>query len=230
MTLPRNDELLSAIRDLLGPGALPGASVGDKGYDLYEAFLFGLVVRAARRVFGPAAVWYETPGTGRTADVRRLRTSPGPLHNSDLHGYTHAVIEVGDGRRLEVHLGVYLAGASNVPHEADIAVIEEREAQRARSDRVDPRSKHALFAIEAKYYASALPISVGREYLGLYHDLTAKHRMLVSSTSAARVMTLLAARLPVGAFRPYVLPGGQVHEGAELEAWIATALRAYRNR
>jgi hypothetical protein len=225
-----NEELLDAIRELLGDNALPHASVEDKGYDLYEAFLFGLVVRAARRVFGDAAVWYETPGVGQTSDVRRLRTSPGAIHTSAQHGYTHAVIQVDPDRQLEVHLGIYVAGSSNVPHEADIAVIEAGEAERARSERVEPRSNQLLIAIEAKYYADNLPLSLGREYVGLHADLGAKDRMLVSSSSAPRVMTLLAARLRTGAFRPFVIPGETRDETDELEGWLATVFRTYRDR
>lgn len=228
--LPSNDELLASIRSLLGAGALPTANTNDQGYDLYEAFLLGLVVRAARRVFGASSVWYETAGVGITADVQRLRTSPGSIHTSAVHGYTHAIFDVGDGRRLEAHVGIYVSGSSNVPHEADVAVIEHAEAERARNDRVAPRSSQLQLAMEAKYYPGNLPISVGREYLGLYSDLGAKQRLLVSSTSAPRVMTLLAARLPTGAFRPYVLPGRGVDESAELEGWIATVLRTYRDR
>lgn len=228
--VPSTAELLRAIRAALGDGAVPAAGSSAKVYDLYEAFLLGLVVRAARRVFGAQAVWYETAGTGVTDDVRRLRTSPGPIYTSAVHGYSHAVLEVDSDRRLEAHVGIYVAGSSNVPHEVDVAVMEQAEANRARAERIDPRSSQLLVALEAKYYSNNLPISIGREYLGLYSDLGAKQRMLVSSTSAARVMTLLSARLPTGAFRPYVLPGRGVDETDELEGWLATVFRTYRDR
>lgn len=228
--LPSNNDLLRDIRELLGAGALPAAGSADKGYDLYEAFLLGLVVRAGRRVLGARSVWYETAGVGVTGDVQRLRTSPGPIYTSAPNKYTHAVFEVAPGRRLEAHVGIYISGSSNVPHEADVAVLEQAEADRARGDRVDPKSSQLLIAIEAKYYTGNLPLAIGREYLGLSADLSAKQKMLVSSTSAPRVMTLLSARLPIGAFRPGVLPGGGVDETHELEAWIATVLRNYRDR
>jgi hypothetical protein len=223
-----NRQLLDSIRQLLGSGALPQATVADKGYDLYEAFLLGLVVSAGRDVLGSQSVWYETAGIGRTADVRRLRTSPGAIHTSHLHGYTHAVMQIDANRRLEAHLGIYVSGRSNVPHEADIALLDGDEANRARLDNVEPKSNKLLVALEAKYYAGTLPLSLGREYVGLHADLGARQRMLVSSSSAVRVSTLLASRLKVGAFRPYVVAGTSP-EADELRYWLRTVIRQFRD-
>lgn len=78
------DEMLSRLRDEL-PRALPtalrtGGPSPTAGDDLYEAFLFALVLRAAR------AEGYSirfTDGAGRPATEFRLRRSPGHLYGSD---------------------------------------------------------------------------------------------------------------------------------------------------
>jgi hypothetical protein len=203
--------------------------VGDKAYDLYEAYLFSLVVKAAREIYGAASVRYEVPGVGAT-NVVRLRTSPGAIYTAGGPGYTHAVITVDPGRDLEVHLGIYVAGSSNVPHECDIAVLDAAEAARARAAAVAPKAAKLLLAIEAKYYAANLPLRLAREYLGLQGDLgNTAEKVLVSSSTAPRVMTLLSHRLKTGSFHANVVPGSSL-ERDDFASQVRTILRIHRDR
>jgi hypothetical protein len=204
-------------------------TVKDKGYDLYEAYLFALIVKAAREIYGATNVQYEIPGVGVTSTVR-LRTSPGSIYSPGSPGYTHAAISVDPGRDVEVHLGIYVAGSSNVPHECDLAVLDAAEASTARTAGIAPKAGKLLLAVEAKYYAANLPLRLAREYLGLHGDLgNVAERMLVSNSSAPRVMTLLAHRLKTGSFRANVIPGVSL-ERDDFSSHVRTVFRTHRDR
>jgi hypothetical protein len=58
-----------------------------------------------------------------------FRRSPGYI-NSRADKYTHAILDFQDQKiQLEVHLGIYTLGNSNVIHECDVAVIKREEAR-----------------------------------------------------------------------------------------------------
>jgi hypothetical protein len=193
-----NQELVTAIQNLLGAVQLPGLTAASKHYDLFEAFLFALMVDAARDVAGVHAVHFEKPAApGVATSIIDLRTAPGWMHNGPQ--YTHAVVDLGQ-REVEVHLGVYVAGRSKIPHEYDVCVVSRDEADRARNSGVAPRSSKVVLFLEAKHWAPNLRLPVAREFLGLCDDSGAALGSLVSNSSSPLVATLLAKRRPIGAF------------------------------
>jgi hypothetical protein len=164
-----SQQLVAAIQTLLGNVSLPGLSATSKHYDLFEAFLFGLVVDAARQVTTANDVWFERPSApGTKTHVIQLRTSPGWMHSGPQ--FTHAVVQLTAQRLVEVHLGIYVAGRSKIPHEYDVAIVEQTEAERARLLGVPPRSAKVVLFIEAKHWSANLGLPIAREFLGLCSD------------------------------------------------------------
>jgi hypothetical protein len=84
-----NQRLLDEIRTALGTAVSPSLTNGSDGSDLYEAYLFGLVLEAARQE--DAQFWFENID-GSTASTFTFRTSPMKLQNK----YT-AVLSCGFG-------------------------------------------------------------------------------------------------------------------------------------
>jgi hypothetical protein len=220
--IPSHD-LVTAIRALLGNIPLPGLSATSKHYDLFEAFLFGLVTEAARSLVGAGKVWYEQPGLPSPAQVVQLRTSPGWMHNGPQ--YTHVVVSLGR-REVEIHLGIYVAGRSRIPHEYDVCVLERDEAIRARSQGVAPRSSKVVLFLEAKHWAPNLRLPVAREFLGLCDDSSAALAALVSNSNGQSVSTLLAKRRPIGAFHGEIRTAGSPVRD-ELFYLVRTTLRRH---
>lgn len=87
--------------------------------DIYEAYIFFLVIDAARTE--GATISYKD-WRGNTAQSLVFRTSPGVIY-SRAHDYTHALIEFNGAPSLEAHVGIKLVGKSLVSHEADVAVL-----------------------------------------------------------------------------------------------------------
>jgi hypothetical protein len=219
-----NQELVVVIQNLLGAVQLPGLTAASKHYDLFEAFLFGLAVDAARDVAGVQAVRFERPlAPDIPTNIVHLRTAPGWMHNGPK--YTHAVVDLGH-REIEIHLGVYVAGRSKIPHEFDICVLSREEAQRARSAGVAPRSSKVVLFMEAKHWASNLRLPIAREFLGLSDDSSAGLGALVSNSSSPLVETLLAKRRPIGAFHGEIRTQGSPTRD-ELFHLVRTALRRH---
>src|ERR1700722_6034049 len=87
--MSRVDDLLNELRTHLR--AAVSYSTASKANDVYEGFLFSLVVATARK--SGAAVHYKDRGGNKTHSPL-LRTSPGRLW-STKHNYTYAVVEFG---------------------------------------------------------------------------------------------------------------------------------------
>jgi hypothetical protein len=181
--------LLTAIRSALAP-LPPSLTNTSDGSDLFEAYVLTLIVEAARLEGG--TVSYETvDGTAVTQFY--FRTSPGHIY-STRHPYTHAVIDFGTRPPLEVHLGIRVAGKSQVLHECDVAVLDRAEARECRRNRTEPRSRTLEISAEAKFYTTSLQLNLARSYVGLVTDLSVSFPCFVTNSTSASAMRLLAAR------------------------------------
>jgi hypothetical protein len=192
------------------------------GYDLYELYLFGLCIDAARSI-GMEVVFRDAAGSQTSSLL--LRTSPSSIW-SNAHEFTHAALSWHGKERLEVHLGVYVRASSGVSHEADVAVIEAMEAARARVQRGDPRVNQAAVVIEAKFYSSNVRLSTGREFLGLVADLGSSATIFVASSPGGSTHRLLSHRSRSAHFE--LIPDSTQEN--ELKSQIATKLRDYLAR
>lgn len=222
--LPSDQRLLSEIKQLLAQVVTPSLSSSSRGNDFYEAYLFALVIDAAKSV--GAAVFFEDVNGVNTKNLV-LRTSPGNIY-SQATGYSHAVLSFPTVPALEVHVGIYVAGALTVIHECDVCVLERTEGQRCRSEGLHPRSSKVRLAVEAKFYGSPLGIRLAREFAGLASDLRASHTGFVSNTTAENVARLLSHRLALGAFHPDVVPGSS--SAADFRSHARQILRRYQEQ
>ena len=183
-------DLLNEIRNTLGAALPPNLTSVSAASDIFEAFVFSLVIQAARAE--GATVTYETvAGAAPTQFI--FRTSPGQVY-STKESYTHAVVTFPAKPLLEVHVGVRFSGKSGVLHECDVAVVYRQEAATCRLNRVPPRHNKLWLAIECKFYGTQLPLGLARSFIGLVSDVSSRPRecYFVSNTSSDSVQRLLA--------------------------------------
>jgi len=181
------DDLLLELSAAVG-GRPVSYNAASAAWDVYEGFVFGLVVRAG--VAAGGSVSFENVH-GQPVTRLVFRTSPGMLH-STAHPYTHAVLRFPDCDPLEVHVGVRVQGRSRVLHECDVLVLPVDEAALARSKSVAPRGTRALLAVECKYYAGHLSLYLARGFHGLHTDLGLQHPFFVANIRARRIERYLS--------------------------------------
>jgi hypothetical protein len=179
--------LLSEIQQALAAStaSLNSSSSND---DLYEAYLFSLVLRAARDEGASIRLCCILGGT---PDPFVFRTSPGYI-GSQTQNYGYSEISFQGCPILEAHVGIRVSGQSNVLHECDVAVILQDEADVCRNGLIAPRSSKIVLAIEAKYYSVTIPLRLGREFLGLTRDLSAACAFFVMNRDGGTAEKLLA--------------------------------------
>jgi hypothetical protein len=211
-------ELVAAFQAAL-PVPVISHSTATPRYDLYEVYLFGVVVRAAESI-GMTIRFEDAAGNLATELV--LRRSPSTIWSA-AEPFRHATLLLDGVPRLEVHLGIYVRAGSGISHEADVAVIDAAEAARSRALRIDPRIGQVATIIEAKFHGANIRLRTGREFLGLVADLGGGPPIFVSSSPGVSVHRLLSYRKRSGHFS--LTPGAP--QEAELKAQVATKLRDY---
>lgn len=184
------DELIRAVESSIGSLGAVYRSAADES-DLYEASLLTIAVDAARHAGGRELL---TDDGVNPAPAITLRRSPGNLW---APGFTFALVSFPGGQRLEVHLGVMVAGKSGVAHECDVAVLDSVECDRSRAGAVHPRNGAIVAAVEAKHYVVSPGIGVGRGFLGLGTELGGvKCSLAFPARSSASLATLIARKHP----------------------------------
>lgn len=187
--MPIRPSLLAEIQAALGAATVPSLNSSSAVSDLYEAYLFSLVLTAARTEGGVVSL------AGRTGSPNPFvfRTSPGHI-KSKRRNYGYARIRFAGCPELEAHLGVRVSGHSAVPHECDISVLfrDEAELCRGQPNNVAPRSHRVVMAVEAKFYTTDLALHLGRGFLGLVRDLSAHNAFFVINRDARSIERLLA--------------------------------------
>lgn len=180
--MTRAKQLLAEIQALL-PTLDTSYSDSSAANDLYEGFVFSILVRAAESAGGDVRYLNQEEAA---ATELVFRTSPGMIH-STKHDYTHAEITFPDCPPLEAHIGIRVEGRSGVLHECDVLVLPRSEARAARSRKVAPRGSTILIAVECKYYTSPIGIALGREFQGLHADASTKEPRFVSNLCSKNV-------------------------------------------
>lgn len=214
------DDIRTAITRLGSPGA-PGLTLASAAADLFEVFIFYIILDEA--VNAGAQVWLKPSSAGPPPAVA-FRTSPGCITATDP--YTYALLTfTGVGsppykQSLEVHLGVYVAArAKYYETEYDICVLLEPEVRLCRrnagggqgrfNNRL-PDSGKAILAVECKYRVQALGASVARNLIGLGKETSAKQIYFVVNTESEsvgrRVMSCEGARTH---WEPNIYPGSR---------------------
>lgn len=190
--MPAKLELLNEIESALGSIALTANLVTRKPWDVYEVYLWSLVLEAARTL--GASISFEDV-FGRPATVLNFRVSPGtvfPTRRANPIRYTHAVIRFGTTPPLEIHQGIYVTGKSGLPHECDVAVITRNEGNACRSaGDAHPRCAKTVLAVECKYLSSNPGIGLARGFIGLTVDVWNENRFFVCNLSQPEVQKFL---------------------------------------
>lgn len=223
-------DLLQRIQAALQGATAAGLNIASKTWDLYEAYLFGLVLNAARAE--GATVTYENV-TGALVANLVFPTSPRFLKTSTA-GYTHAVLTFGSPvPDLEVHTGVYVAGSSGCVHELDVLVVRRDAAAAVRSAAVakgTPRAKDLVLLLEAKFYElTKLGISETRDFWGLQADFESVARFFVLSKDADPPSRFLARRKVLPELQAPVVPSDAAGE-ARLTGLLQQAFNEHKRR
>ncbi|NLU75502.1 hypothetical protein HCC61_23025 [Streptomyces sp. HNM0575] len=183
------NDLVSEIKSLLAAGTVSYDSAS-KTSDVYEGFVFALIAATASR--HGATVTYEDVFGGKASSLV-FRTGPGQLYG-DSQAFTHAVIEFDGAPALEVHLGVFVTGASGVLHECDVLVLPAEEAALSRAQGIAPRGSQCVLIVECKYYVTNLDIGLARNFEGLRADIRTQNELFVSNTGSSSIVRYLDAR------------------------------------
>ncbi|MBG1270861.1 hypothetical protein [Nostoc sp. WHI] len=165
--MPDTSSLMQGIRSRLGRLIPLGFNTATDLSDLYEAYVFSVLIRAAQNEGG--SISYKN-ALGQDAQYLIFRRSPGQIYVS-TQPYTHAVIKFEHKPTLEAHVGIRVQGRSRVSHECDLCVLLEDEATNCRNNLYEPRHNKVIIAVECKYYTSELPLHLGRSFIGLASDL-----------------------------------------------------------
>ncbi|WP_207460265.1 hypothetical protein [Azospirillum sp. SYSU D00513] len=192
--MPLRPHLMAEIQSALSLAITPNLTAASDGADLYEAYVWALVLEAAQSEGGNITFKDINGNTidGVAHAQFHFRTSPGAI-SSDRHPYSHAEIHFQKCPLLEAHVGIYIAGKSQVRHECDVAVLFSDEAEFCRQQKTHPRCSKVVLAAECKYYIdSDLGINLGRSFLGLIQDIQKKNRFFVSTKDGESVKKLFA--------------------------------------
>ena len=185
------DDLLEVIRTILPPG---GTSLIEQFQlsDLFEAYVLCGVVRAAQAE-GWAVSLHDMSGTA--TDSALFRRSPGNIYGrAGSQNFTHFVLSRTPAPPLEAHIGIKVAGKSDVVHECDVALLPEEIASFCRWHHVHPRSSQLVLFAECKFLAGNVPLHLGRGFVGLDTELKSQYGecYFVANTSSSSVMKMLA--------------------------------------
>ncbi|WP_156347634.1 MULTISPECIES: hypothetical protein [unclassified Sphingomonas] len=187
--MPLRPGLWAEIANALGSATSANLSASSDGADLYECYIWSLVLEAARQ---EGATIRLLDRRGQPATSFWFRTSPSSIF-SVAHDYCHAELHFPGRPTLEAHIGIYVSGKSRVNHECDVAIVFKDEADTCRRESVHPRSSKVLLAIECKYYlSSSLGVNLGRSFLGLIDDIYTKGRFFVSTQNTGSVDRLFS--------------------------------------
>lgn len=213
--------LVNEIKNLVAAERVSYDSAS-KPSDVYEGFIFSLIVATASR--HGATVTYEDV-YGAKASNLVFRTGPGHLY-SDSQPFTHALIEFDGAPALEVHLGVYVTGSSGVLHECDVLVLPAEEAALSRAQGIAPRGSQSVLIVECKYYVSNLGISLARNFEGLRADIRTQNEIFVANTRSSSIVRYLDARKR--GFEPDVVPNSP--QAGYLQAEIRKTFKSYLSK
>jgi hypothetical protein len=189
-----NASLLQSIRLRLGRNINPSFGTTTQVGDLYEAYIFSLVIRAALNEGAVpeqgGALTFRDPDDQVTTNLL-FRRSPGQIYTT-TQPYTHAVIEFEGKPALEVHVGIKAIGRLKVARECDIAVLYRDRAIACRTQRRIPKAAEIVLAIECKH-VDDLDLNAASEFLGLTGDLRVKESwFFVASSASEGVARMLA--------------------------------------
>jgi len=136
----------------------------------YEAYVFGLCLRAVRELNATPVL----RGISGTPSPFVFRGAPGQIH-STARNYGYAEFSL-NGQDFEIHAGVEFMG-SRMTRELDVGIMRAEEADRCRQQPDDPISASLVAGWECKFYAGSLDKGLGRAFVGLIDDMGTNLRL-----------------------------------------------------
>jgi hypothetical protein len=131
----------------------------------YEAYIFGLCLRAVREL----GVIPSLRGINGPPNPFVFRGAPGQIY-STARNYGFAVFVV-NGNTFEIHAGVEFRGTSRMTHEVDVCIMRSEDATKCRNSPDDPPVASLIAGWECKFYAGTLDKVLGRAFVGLVADV-----------------------------------------------------------
>jgi len=133
----------------------------------YEAYIFGLCLRAARELGATPVL------RGNTAPPTPFvfRGAPGQIHSTGRnYGYAEFTLNNQD---FEIHAGVEFKGTSGMTHELDVCIMRASHARACRNPQSldDPPAASLVGGWECKFFAGNLQKGLGRAFVGLMDDM-----------------------------------------------------------
>lgn len=220
------EQLCTEISRLIDTSLSMNLGSSSDPWDLYEAYIFFLVIKAAKTE--GASIYFQDID-GKTVSRLVFRTGPGQIY-SKAQRYTHAVVAFPKLPLLEIHIGVMVSGKAGVLHECDVAVIDQAEAITSRSQKVAPRSMKVPIAIECKFYSSALSLGLGRSFMGLSTDLSSKDTIFVTNSSSNSLEKLLDHHQRTRRTWEHNVSPGQSNLIERFDGMIRKAFESYKKK
>jgi MrcB-like, N-terminal domain/AAA domain (dynein-related subfamily) len=137
----------------------------------YEAYVFGLCLRAVREL----RVTPVLRGITGPPNPFIFRGAPGQIHSQSRNfGYAEFSL---NGQNFEIHACVEFKGTSGMTHELDVCILRGEDADRCRTWPDDPPSASLIAGWECKFYAGNLQKGLGRAFVGLIDDMGGNVRL-----------------------------------------------------
>ena len=139
----------------------------------YEAYVFGLCLRAARELGATPIL----RGISGLPSPFVFRGAPGQIHSLRRnYGYAEFIL---NGHDFEVHAGVEFMGTSGMTHELDVCIMRGADARACRNPQSldDPKAASLVGCWECKFYAGNLDKGLGRAFVGLIDDMGSNVRL-----------------------------------------------------
>ena len=139
----------------------------------YEAYIFGLCLRAVREL----GVVPVLRGISGAPTPFIFRGGPGQIH-SRARNYGFAEFTL-NGDEFEIHAGVEFRGTSWMTHEMDVCILRAGDARACRNPQSldDPHAASLVAGWECKFYAGNLDKGLGRTFVGLMDDMGSNVRL-----------------------------------------------------
>jgi hypothetical protein len=160
----------------------------------YEAYVFGLCLRAVRELGATPVL----RGISGPPVPFVFRGAPGQIHSTSRN-YGYAEFSL-NGIEFEIHAGVEFKGSSGMTHELDVCIMRADDADRCRLQPDDPPSASLVAGWECKFYAGNLEKSLGRSFVGLIDDMGTNLRLSGFCSNSSHVQ-----------LKDYFQPQGRPH-------------------
>lgn len=183
---------------------------------IFEVFVWSCMLRALREL---GATLEARDHADAPTTLLDFRLAPGLLYNpTTTPGF---VLVSYEGSEYEVHCGLRVLGSSKVLHELDVCILERSHARRCRTQRIDPDSSGVKFLAECKYYGRAIPLHLGREFLGLGSEFSIRVETIVANQGSPDVHRLVKRHRGTSQFNLTTANPAKI---ARFIGWLSTEL------